>query len=125
MIGNYEAQKELFMSLNSRKELTELVKGGFHNLVADKDADFPRVIYSELQNRFIGYSDNIKNKAEVQFQISIFTDSANIQYQNDILKIIDEIMEILYYEKFDSVDLYESDTKLYHKALRYRKNFYK
>lgn len=123
-LGNYEAQKELLQALQSNNDLVELVKDGFHNLVADSDADFPRVVYSELQNRYTGYADNDEIKAEVHFQISIFTNSDTIRYQNDILKLIDSTMKQLNYKKYDSIDLYEDDTKLYHKGLRYEKNFY-
>lgn len=123
-LGNYDAQKELLRALKNNSELVELVKGGFHNLVAEQTVDFPRVVYNELQNRYIGYADNDENKAEVHFQVSIFTDSSTVRYQNDILKLIDSTMKQLNYKKYDSIDLYEEDTKLYHKGLRYEKNFY-
>ncbi len=122
-LGNYDAESELFNALRSDGKLSSLAEGGFHNLVADKDAPFPRVVYSELNNRPTKHADDQTVRATVNFQVSIFTDSETVMHQKAMTKAIDEIMESLDYGKYDSVPLYESDTKLYHKALRYEKNF--
>ena len=123
-LGNYDAGSELFKALRTDAELLSLAAGGFHNLVADKDAPFPRVVYSELNNRPTGHSDNNETKATVNFQVSIFTDSQTVMHEKTMTKAIDRIMKALEYSKYDSQPLYETDTKLYHKALRYEKNFY-
>ena len=123
-LGNYEAGSELFKALRTDAELASLSIGGFHNLVADSDADFPRVVYSELNNRPTGYANNNETKATVNFQVSIFTDSQTVMHETPMTKSVDRIMKSLEYSKYDSQPLYETDTKLYHKALRYEKNFY-
>lgn len=123
-LGNYEAQSELFRALRTDSELATLSKGGFHNLVADPDAEFPRVVYSEINNRPTGHADNNESKATVNFQVSIFNNSQTIIHAKTMTKAVDRIMKSLEYSKYDSQDLYEEDTKLYHKALRYEKNFY-
>ena len=123
-LGNYDAGSELFKALRTDAELLTLAIGGFHNLVADSDAKFPRVVYSELNNRPTGHADNNESKATVNFQVSIFTDSQTVMHEKSMTKAIDRIMKALEYSKYDSQPLYETDTKLYHKALRYEKNFY-
>lgn len=123
-LGNYDAGSELFRALRTDAELLSLTIGGFHNLVADSDAKFPRVVYSELNNRPTGHADNNESKATVNFQVSIFTDSQTVMHEKAMTKIIDKLMKSLEYNKYDSQPLYEEDTKLYHKALRYEKNFY-
>ena len=123
-LGNYDAQSELLTALKNDVELATLTKGGFHNLVAKQNAPFPRIVYSELNNRFIGYADNDETKANAHFQISVFTDGQTIIHEKTMTKAIDRIMKKLEYAKYDSASLYEEDTMLYHKALRYEKNFY-
>ena len=123
-LGNYDAQSELFKALRTDGELASLTTGGFHNLVADTDALFPRVVYSEINNRPTGHADNNETKATVNFQVSVFCDGQTITAENAMVRAIDRIMKSLEYKKYDSQSLYETDTKLYHKALRYEKNFY-
>lgn len=124
LLGNYEAQEELFRALSNDPELSDLAKGGFHNLVARQDAEFPRVVYSEIMNIPSLYADNDERRATVSFQVSIFTNGETVGYENDMVKAVDRIMKSLNYGKYDSQSLYEKDTKIFHKALRYAKNFY-
>lgn len=123
-LGNYDAQSELFQSLNNDNELSTLAKGGFFNLVAEEDADFPRVVYSEIENIPTRHADNAESRATVNFQISIFNNESTIPNETSMVKSVDRIMRKLKYKKYDSQSLYEQDTKLYQKALRYEKNFY-
>lgn len=123
-LGNYEAQAELFQALRTDTELTTLSKGGFFNLVAPTDASFPRTVYSEINDVPSGYADNEERKATVNFQLSIFTNGQTVSSQTAMTKVIDRIMKSLDYKKYDQSNLYETDTKLYHRAMRYEKNFY-
>lgn len=123
-LGNYNAQSELFLALRNDEELSSLVIGGFHNLVAEKDAPFPRLVYSEINNRPTGHADNGEVKATVNFQVSIFNTSQTIIHESKIHQAIDRVMRSLNYQKYDVQALYEEDTKIFHKALRYEKNFY-
>lgn len=126
MDKHYDAQRELLHALNGNAELVELVKGGFHNLVAKKTASFPRIVYSRLDNSDDAFADNELVKASVYFQVSIFTDSSTVSLQTELMKKISILMAKLNYRKYDeSPDLYEEDTGLYHKALRFTKNYYK
>lgn len=123
-LGNYDAQDELFQALRNDEELSNLVVGGFHNRVADKDAKFPRIVYTQLDDSPSGHADNKENKATVYFQISIFTNAETIDYETQIYKEIDRLMKSLEYGKYDYQPLYEVDTGIHHLALRYEKNFY-
>lgn len=123
-LGNYDAQAELLQALKNDKELATLSKGGFHNRVAKKDAEFPRVVYSQLNNRPTVYADDEEVTATVNFQVSIFTDSETVIHETAMIKAVDRIMKSLEYGKYDQQGLYETDTKLYHVALRYEKNYY-
>ena len=115
-LGNYDAQDELFAALRNDTELATLTKGGFHNLVAKKDSDFPRVVYSEINNRPTHFADGEEQRATVNFQVSVFTNSETIDDEKTMIKAIDRIMKSLEYGKYDQQGLYEEDTKLYHAA---------
>ena len=123
-LGNYDAQSELFQALRTDEELASLAIGGFHNLLAEQDSPFPRVVYSEINNVPTGHADNEESRATVNFQVSIFTDSQTVMHEKAMTKAIDRIMKSLEYGKYDSENLFETDTGLYHKPLRYEKNFY-
>lgn len=123
-LGNYDAQRELTRTILNNDELMSLVDGGLHNRVARQDAPFPRLVYTRLNNIPTAYADGEEVKATVNFQISVFTDSSTVNRETEIVKKVDRIMKNLNYRKYDEQPLYETDTKLYHVALRYEKNFY-
>lgn len=124
-MSNYDAEDEIFQALSNDDELSSLAKGGFHNRVARKDSAFPRVVFSEITNLPTGYADNKEYRATTNFQVSIFTDGSTVNKEIEMIKAVDRIMKSIEYGKYDSQNLYEVDTKIYHKALRYEKNFYK
>lgn len=123
-LGNYEAQAEVFQALRDDDVLSGLAVGGFYNKVAKQDADFPRVVYTELYNAPASWADGEERKATVNYQISIFTDAATVIYETQMIKAVDRIMKSLEYRKYDADSLYETDTKLHHKLGLYTKNFY-
>lgn len=123
-LGNYDAQSELTTALRNDEELSNLAVGGYHNRVAKQDAPFPRVVFTRLNNRPTKYADGEEIQATVNFQISIFTDGQTINKETTMIKAVDRIMKSLKYAKYDEQPLYETDTKLYHVALRYEKNYY-
>jgi hypothetical protein len=118
----YEQQIELLEALRNNEELNRLVVGGYHNLVARQTADLPRIVYSEIRNTEDDFAENKLKMAVVNFQISIFTDEKTIIHQTAITKEVAKLMSGLGYRKYDDQPLYEEDTKLYHRAMRFTKN---
>ncbi|PRS61120.1 hypothetical protein C6344_04260 [Bacillus sp. GBSW19] len=121
---SFDAKKELSAALIKNNELKQLVTGGFHNLVADDVAAFPRVVFSEITNRDQEYRDNRSAASEVRFQLSIFSKADTRKHETEIAKLIDKLMKDLGYGRYDSVDLYETDTKIFHRGMRYVKTFF-
>lgn len=121
---SFDAKKELSAALIKNDELKQLVTGGFHNLVADDVAAFPRVVFSEITNRDQEYRDNHSAASEVRFQLSIFSKADTRKNETEIAKQIDLLMKDLGYGRYDSVDLYETDTKIFHRGMRYVKTFF-
>jgi hypothetical protein len=120
---SFDAKSELKSSLNDNESLVSLCTGGFHNLKANDVNAYPRIIYSEIGNADDEFADNVAISSEVRFQISIFNKEQNISSQTPIAKEVDKTMKSLGYKRYDSTDLFEEDTKVFHKAMRYHKTF--
>ncbi|MBY6269320.1 tail completion protein gp17 [Parageobacillus thermoglucosidasius] len=120
---SFDAKSELLKALKGNANLVSLCVGGFHNLKANDVTKFPRIVYAEIRNADEDFADNEAISAEVRFQISIFNTEENISSQTAIAKEVDKTMKSIGYTRYDSVDLYEEDTKVFHKAMRYQKIF--
>ncbi|QSB48766.1 DUF3168 domain-containing protein [Parageobacillus toebii] len=120
---SFDAKSELLKALKGNATLVSLCVGGFHNLKANDVTKFPRIVYSEIHNADDLFSDNSAIASEVRFQISIFNTEENISSQTAIAKEVDKTMKSIGYTRYDSIDLYEEDTKVFHKAMRYEKTF--
>lgn len=128
MTDNFDAKSVLFKALQSDEYLATEVIGGFHNRVVNDSDDepipFPRVVYQEIRNDDTDYRDNEPTSAIVGFQISIFTDSETVSKETPIAKAVDKLIKSIGYKRYDLQDLYETDTKRYHKAMRYHKKLF-
>lgn len=122
---SFDAKAELSAALINDFSLKELVAGGFHNRVASDVNAYPRIIYTELKNADDSYSDNQVQSTEVRFQISVFTNSNTVSQETKIAKEVDRLMKSIGYGRYDSQDLYEEADKVFHKAMRYKKTFFK
>ena len=124
-LAAFDSKSELTRALVGSSILKQEVVGGFHNRIASrpdgKEVPFPRVIYQELRNDDDDFQDNKSTSANVGYQISIYTDHATVSKETVIAKEADQIMKSIGYSRYDSVDLYEEDAKVYHKAMRYEK----
>ncbi|WGE39865.1 hypothetical protein [Bacillus stercoris] len=78
-----------------------------------------------LKTLILGYADNKAYCFEVRFQISIFTQAATRKFEKPIANEIDKLMRSIGYGRYDSQPLYEEDTKVYHKAMRYVKGYFR
>ncbi|GED01392.1 DUF3168 domain-containing protein [Bacillus atrophaeus] len=115
---------ELVKTLTSSSKLNELVTGGIHNLTANDVNAFPRVVFYELKDADAGYADNKAYCFEIRFQISVFTQAGTRRFETPIAEEIDKLMRSIGYGRYDSQPLYEEDTKVYHKAMRYVKGYF-
>lgn len=83
-----------------------------------KDAqEFPRITFFELNNTGDSYADNQEIASDISFQIDIWSKNST----SAIHTKVDEIMKNIGFFRYSVADLYESDTKVYHYAMRYRK----
>jgi hypothetical protein len=120
---SFDAKSELLAGLKANQALVSLCTGGFHNRKAKDVNAFPRIVYTEINNADDSFADNQAITSEVRFQISIFTNESTVSKETPIAKEVDKVMKSLGYSRYSSVDLYEEDVGVYHKAMRYQKTF--
>ncbi len=85
-------------------------------------AALPVVTYQELNqaDENQGYWDNSPNSVESTIQVDVWVSSGTT---TDVVKRIDAVMHGLLFNTDFSEDLYEPDTKIQHRVLRYRRSF--
>ncbi|MNB67229.1 hypothetical protein D3C81_309340 [compost metagenome] len=88
-----------------------------HIVPADKQDVFPRVTFFELSNFDSRYAEDQADASEIHFQVDVWSKAASTA---ELGSAVDEAMKGAGFGRYSGADLYEEDTKIYHKALRYR-----
>lgn len=89
-----------------------------YQLVAKDGDHYPRITFFELNNTDSFYVDDAAAGSDVSFQIDIWSKGST----SAIAEQVDITMKSLNFKRGSSPDLYESDTKIFHKALRFSAN---
>ncbi|MEH6848564.1 tail completion protein gp17 [Bacillus pseudomycoides] len=79
--------------------------------------EFPRITFFELNNTGDSFADNQEIVSDISFQIDIWSNNST----SAIHVKVDEIMKSIGFFRSAVADLYESDTQVFHYAMRYRK----
>lgn len=81
--------------------------------------NLPIASYFELGNTGNLYADNVEIGSEIIYQIDIWGKSS----LTALALGIDDVMVGLNFNRIFSTDLYETDTKIIHKSMRYRLDY--
>ena len=82
--------------------------------------NLPVGTYFELDNIGNLYADDTEAGSEIVFQIDLWSKtSLSILAQG-----VDDVMTSLDFSRIAAPDLYEKDTKIYHKSMRYRIDYF-
>jgi hypothetical protein len=110
----------VYAALIANTALVALLGTGIRitQIVAPNAELFPRITFFELTNGDSLYLDDAAFASEIGLQIDIWSkgDTSAIAIKVDIT------MKSLSFKRVGGADFYESDTKIYHKALRYETN---
>lgn len=105
-------------ALESNQALISLLEGPRIYFMFAKDAEeFPRITYFELNNTDEDHADDTAISSRVSFQISIWT-----KYPAQLSPIaleVDRAMKNAGFYRTYTTDLFEEDTKVFHKPMRY------
>lgn len=107
----------IYRALTGDEELVSLL-GGPHvyQLTAPDATVYPRITFFELNNLDSDYADDTPMSARVSVQVDVWSKGN----YSAIVQRVNELMESIGFVRYYSTDLYETDTGVYHKALRYQ-----
>jgi hypothetical protein len=80
-------------------------------------AAYPRVTFFELDNADSEYADDTEIASEITVQVDVWSKGSTTA----LAAAVDTVMKAEGFTRYYTTDLYEEDTKIYHKPLRYRK----
>jgi len=106
---------EILQALESNQALVSLLSGEKIYWLVAGDDELPYVTYFELANFDTDFSDDEAAANNIEIQVDVWT-KGNPQ---KIAEEVNRTMVGLGYYRYGAADLYEDDTKIYHKVLRY------
>ena len=107
---------EVLAALEGNTDLLALLGGAhIYQLKAPEGLDKYITLF-ELTNFDSAWADNTAFMAEVHVQVDVWVKAAST---SPIAAEVDKTMKYLGFKRTGSTDLYEDDTKIFHKALRY------
>ncbi|NTW04535.1 MAG: DUF3168 domain-containing protein [Peptococcaceae bacterium] len=77
--------------------------------------ELPRITYFEVVNIGSLYADDVEATSEIHIQIDIWSKGSTSAMAEEV----DKTMKSLGFGRTSSADLYEDDTKIFHKAMRF------
>lgn len=108
---------EIVQALESNQALISLLGGSrIYHLMAPNSDEFPRITFFELTNFVSDFADDGSYGSEIYVQIDIWMKVSSPQIAIEV----DKSMKQINWQRTGSADLYEVDTRVHHKALRYR-----
>ena len=90
-----------------------------YQLAAPNAEEFPRITYFEIDNSDTAFADDVAYASDVLVQVDVWSKGSTSAIAGEV----DKTMKELGYSRTGAPDLYEPDTRVYHKALRYRAQF--
>ncbi|GMA52067.1 hypothetical protein GCM10025857_34240 [Alicyclobacillus contaminans] len=107
---------EIRNALLANANLVSLLGGPkIYQIVAPDASVYPRITFFEFTNVGAAWTDDAETASELHIQIDIWSKS-NF---DGIAAEVDKTMQSLQFGRTGSYDLYEEDTAVFHKVLRY------
>ena len=110
------AKTEVYQALRSNAALISLLGGQrIYQMVAPNAEEFPRITFFELDNLGDLYADDRESSSLIRVQIDVWSKGST----TDIAIEVAKTMQSIGYSRDFSMDLYEQDTAVYHKTMRF------
>jgi hypothetical protein len=107
----------VLQALESNQALVSLLGGKrIYQLVAPNANEFPRITFFEMTNFDDQYADDSAVSSEIHMQIDVWSKGST----SAIAQEVDKTMKSIGFQRSSAIDLYENDTQVYHKAMRYK-----
>ncbi|MGF7036597.1 hypothetical protein J2T17_007671 [Paenibacillus mucilaginosus] len=107
---------EVLEALRTDEELLLLLGAPrVYQLVAPEPDKFPRITFFEMSNFDKDFADDSAISSQIIIQVDIWNKTST----SGIADRVDAVMKSLGFGRSGSADLYENDTGIFHKAMRY------
>lgn len=107
---------DIVAALKANATLVSLLGGPrIYFQVAPVADEFPRITYFEIENIGAVYADDNEQASEIHVQVDIWSKGST----SAIAAEVDKTMKSIGFGRTSSADLYEQDTGIYHKAMRF------
>lgn len=108
---------KITQALRSNAELVSLLGGKkVWAQVAPAETNKPYITFFEITNFDKWFVDDLARASEIHMQVDVWSPSNT----GAIASEVDKTMKSIGFTRSGSADLYEQDTKTYHKVLRYK-----
>ncbi|WP_309479083.1 tail completion protein gp17 [Brevibacillus agri] len=114
-----DIKTEIRTALLNNAALVSLLGGERVYQLAAPNATVPRITFFEVDNRDAAFADDVPIMANVIVQVDIWSKGSTSAMAGEV----DKTMKAHGWSRTSAADLFEEDTKVYHKALRYRRQF--
>jgi hypothetical protein len=112
-----DVKPQVYSALTNDNELVSLLGGKRVYQLKDPNAtEFPRITFFEVTHFDSQFADDQSVAEQIELQIDIWT-KGNF---NSIAAVVDRVMQANGFRLIGTTELYEDDTQVYHKAMRYR-----
>jgi len=105
-------------ALQTASAITTIVSARIYFLYPPDFAILPSISYFELSNIGNLYADNQEIGSEIIYQI----DSWSKASLSALALAIDDVMTGIDFTRIQSIDLFENDSRIHHKSMRYKIN---
>lgn len=107
---------DIKQALESNSALVSLLDGThIYQIVAPSDAPLPRVTFFEMINFDSEFADDKPIASEIHIQIDVWSNGNT----SAIAEEVDNSLKSIGMTRYYAIDLYEYDTRIYHKSMRY------
>ena len=114
---NTDVKSGIYSLLTSSSALVALLGGPrVYQLAAPKADEFPRITFFEIDNADSAWADDEAYASDVSVQIDVWSKGSTSAIAGEV----DRLMKSAEWGRTSAADLYETDTKVFHKAMRYR-----
>ncbi|BAU27632.1 uncharacterized protein DUF3168 [Aneurinibacillus soli] len=108
---------KIVQALESNQVLVSLLGGKrIYPLKAPRPNEFPRITFFELNNADDQYADDAAISSEIRVQIDVWAKTPSSEVSQEVARTMKE----LGFQRYSAQDLYEEDTEIFHKGMRYK-----
>jgi hypothetical protein len=112
-------KSSIVSAMKTATALYTLIADRFYFHYPDNFNTLPCVSYFELNNAGNLFADDVEIGSEIIFQVDVW----NTGSTSSVAQAVDTIMVANGFVRVNAVDLFEKDTKMHHKSMKYKNDY--